>query len=150
MSDSDTVGDADVAGMVATCRPEWRVTAYERADEGTDFVAFVDCETPAGPREAVLKATTAGFVRPEVARAEPRLYELVGRETSIPVPEVYGAVDAHDEFPAPFYLLERVGGENHESDPTVLAADVRERVCRDAGANLADLHELRRSTGSVR
>jgi aminoglycoside phosphotransferase (APT) family kinase protein len=135
--------DEDVVAMVRACRPEWRATGHERAEEGTDFVAFVDCETPAGPRETVLKATTAGFVRPEVARAEPRLYELVGRETSIPVPEVYGAVDAHDEFPTPFYLLERVGGENHEADPTALPADVRGRVCRDAGANLAELHDLR-------
>jgi aminoglycoside phosphotransferase (APT) family kinase protein len=143
VSDSDDAVTADaVAAMVHACRPDWRCRGYERAEEGTDFVAFVDCETPAGPREAVLKATTAGFVRPEVARAEPRLYELVGRETSIPVPEVYGAVDAHDEFPAPFYLLERVGGENHEADPTALPDDVRERVCRDAGANLAELHEL--------
>jgi aminoglycoside phosphotransferase (APT) family kinase protein len=143
VSDSEDVADADVAGMVAACRPAWRVAGYERAAEGTDFVAFVDCETPDGPREVVLKATTAGFVRPEVARAEPRLYDLVGRETSIPVPAVYGFVDAHDEYPSPFYLLERVDGENVEADPTALPADVRERVCRDAGANLADLHELR-------
>ncbi len=27
---------------------------YEQAEEGTDFVAFVDCETPDAPREAVL------------------------------------------------------------------------------------------------
>jgi aminoglycoside phosphotransferase (APT) family kinase protein len=142
-SEADAVTAEAVAGMVAACRPEWRVAGYERAAEGTDFVAFVDCETPDGPREAVLKATTAGFVRPEVARAEPRLYELVGRETSVPVPAVYGSVDAHADYPAPFYLLERVAGENVESDPTALPVDVRERVCRDAGANLAQLHGLR-------
>lgn len=147
MSDTNGVGDADldfddVATMVRACRPEWRVTDHEEAAEGTDFVAFVDCETPDGPREAVLKATTAGFVAPEVARAEPRLYELVGRETSIPVPDVYGFVDGHPEYPAPFYLLERVDGENFESTPRALPTDVRERVCRDAGANLAELHEL--------
>lgn len=129
--------------MVRACRPEWRLRRYEEAAEGTDFVAFVDCETPDGTCEAVLKATTAGFVDPEVARAEPRLYELVGRETSIPVPDVYGFVDEHPEYPAPFYLLERVAGENFESNPTALPPDVRERVCRDAGANLAELHELR-------
>jgi aminoglycoside phosphotransferase (APT) family kinase protein len=138
-----TVSDADVAEMVRACRPEWRVQAFERAAEGTDFVAFVDCVTPDGPRRAVLKATTAGFVRPEVARAEPRLYDILCRETSIPVPEVYGAVDAHEAFPAPFYLLEHVDGTNVEADPGALSPAARERTCREAGRNLAELHELR-------
>lgn len=137
------VDDEAVAEMVAACRPEWRVTDYDRAAEGTDFVAFVDCETPEGSREAVLKATTAGFVDPTIARAEPRLYELLGRETSIPVPAVYGYVDEHSTHPAPFSLLERVAGRNYESDVGSLPADVREQVCREAGANLAELHELR-------
>ncbi len=57
-----------------------------------------------------------GFVDPEVARAEPRLYELVARETAVPVPEVYGFVDDHAEYPSPFYLLERLDGENYEFD----------------------------------
>lgn len=140
---SDGVTDADVAAMVRACRPAWHLTEYERAAEGTDFVAYVACETPDGPREAVLKATTAGFVEPEVARAEPRLYALVGSETSIPVPEVYGVVDDHADHPSPFYLLDRLDGENLESDPRSLGTDGRERVCRDAGANLAELHELR-------
>jgi aminoglycoside phosphotransferase (APT) family kinase protein len=138
----ESVTDADVAGMVRACPPEWRCRGYERAEEGTDFVAFVDCETPDGQRTAVLKATTAGFVEPEVARAEPRLYALAGRETSIPVPEVYGFVDDHAEYPSPFYLLERLDGENYESDPRSLGVDRRERVCRDAGTNLAELHGL--------
>jgi aminoglycoside phosphotransferase (APT) family kinase protein len=98
----------------------------------TDFVAFVECETPDGPREAVLE--------PEVARAEPGLYELVGRETSIPVPAVYGFVDEHPDYPTPCCLLERVAGESDESTAGSLPADVRERVCRDAGANLIVLH----------
>ena len=45
------------------------------------------------------------------ARSEPRLLELVGRETSVPVPDVYGYVDAHEKYPAPFYLMEYVEGD---------------------------------------
>jgi aminoglycoside phosphotransferase (APT) family kinase protein len=134
-------GDA-VAGMVRACRPTWRVRDYDPIDEGTDFVARVECATPEGDRTAVLKATTAGFVDPAVARAEPRFYELVGRKTDVPVPDVYGFVDDHDAYPAPFYLLEHVLGANVEDRYEMLAPAARERIVREAGANLAALHEL--------
>ena len=134
-------GDA-VAGMVRACRPTWRVREYDPVDEGTDFVARVACATPEGDRTAVLKATTAGFVTPEIARAEPRLYEFVGRETDVPVPAVYGFVDDHDTYPAPFYLLEHVDGENVEGRYGTLAPAARERIVREAGTNLAALHDL--------
>lgn len=142
MPDEADVTADDVAGMVRACRPGWRVLDNERSEFGTDFVCFVTCETPEGARETVLKATTAGFVDPDIARAEPRLLAVVGRETAIPVPEVYGFVDAHETYPAPFYLMERVDGVNAEGDPDALPAAARERVVREAGVNLADLHEL--------
>lgn len=134
--------EEDVAAMVRACVPEWRLKGFEHAAEGTDFVAIVDCTTPDGERTAVLKATTAGFVDPEVARAEPRLYKLVGRETSIPVPEVYGFVDRHAEHPAPFFLMEYLAGENVEGRPRSLPPTARDRIVREAGANLAALHDL--------
>ncbi|MFB6353002.1 MAG: phosphotransferase family protein [Halobacteriales archaeon] len=133
---------ADVAGMVRACRPGWCVVDLERSDAGTDFVCSVTCESQDGEREAVLKATTAGLVDPAVARAEPRLLELVGRETTIPVPAVYGFVDAHADYPAPFSLLERVDGVNLADDPGQLPGRARERVVREAGRYLAALHEL--------
>lgn len=138
---SDEPDRAAVAGMVEACAG-WTLRSYDRAAEGTDFVAVVDCTTPDGSRTAVLKATTAGFVDPEIARAEPRLYRLVGRETAIPVPDVYGFVDDHDAYPTPFYLLEYVDGENVEGRAGTLDPASRERVVREAGANLAALHEI--------
>lgn len=136
------MSDADIRRMVRACRPDWQVVDHDRSEFGTDLVAFVTCEAPDGRREAVLKANTAGFVDPAVARAEPRLLALVGRETPIPVPAVYGFVDAHDELPEPFVLLERVDGVNVEGDPERLPTAARERVVREAGAHLAALHEL--------
>ncbi|MFC7165395.1 hypothetical protein [Halospeciosus flavus] len=96
------VADASVRGMVDNLRPAWHVETIERAPHGTDFVAILDIRTPAGPKQAVLKATTADLVDPVVARAEPRLLTLLDNETSIPVPTVYGSCDAHPEYPAPF------------------------------------------------
>ncbi len=141
MSD-DAIDVPTVAGMVAACRDDWTLDSFERVEQGTDFVASVTCDTPSGERRAVLKATIAEWMAPEIARAEPRLFELVGRETAIPVPEVYGFRDRHDEYPAPFYLVERLPGENLEGRPETLAPAARERVLREAGEHLAALHEL--------
>lgn len=138
----ESVSDDDVVEMVRTCCPDWRVGDLERSEFGTDLVCFVTCTTPRDQHGAVLKATTAGFVDPEVARAEPRLLRLVGRETTIPVPEVFGFVDAHETFPAPFYVMGRVDGENFEGRPDDLSPTARECVVREAGTNLAELHEL--------
>ncbi|PSQ32953.1 aminoglycoside phosphotransferase, partial [Halobacteriales archaeon SW_12_69_24] len=122
MDDSVEIDEGAVAGMVEACRPDWTVEAFERSGYGTDLVCSLTCGTPGGRREAVLKATTADFVPPEIARSEPRLLELVGRETSVPVPDVYGYVDAHEEYPAPFYLMEYVEGENFQGRPGALPA----------------------------
>jgi len=136
------VSDEAVRGMVAAIEPEWAVESIERSPHGTDFVATLDVRTPDDRRTVVLKATTADLVDPPIARSEPRLFELVGRETAIPVPDVFGYRDAHEEFPAPFYLAEHVEGTNLEDDPGSLPPVARERVVRDAGRNLAELHEL--------
>ena len=128
--------------MVAHLRPEWLVDAIRRSEYGTDLVAVLDVVTPDGRLDVVLKATTADFVAPAIARSEPRLLDLVGRETAIPVPQVFGFVDSHPEYPAPFYVMERVSGRNYEGRPADLAADARERVVVEAGRNLARLHDL--------
>ncbi|MCU4973398.1 phosphotransferase [Halobacteria archaeon AArc-m2/3/4] len=136
--------DVDVRGMVATLQPEWSVDAIERSPHGTDFVAMLSVRPSAGDRarDVVLKATTADFVAPTIARSEPRFLELVSRETSIPVPDVFGYCDYHEEYPAPFYLIEHVEGENYENRSGDLSPLGRERVLREAGRNLAELHEL--------
>lgn len=146
MPDEDSldadVSDAAVRGMVETLVDDWHVDAVDRCPHGTDFVATLDVRTPGGPRTVVLKATTADLVPPEIARSEPRLLDLVGRETAIPVPAVFGYRDVHPEYPAPFYLLEHVDGANVEGRPRALSPEARERIVRDAGRYLAALHDL--------
>ena len=145
MSDDEPeadVADRRITAMIDAIDSELRVGAIDRIDEGTEFVARVALETPDGPCDAVLKATTADLVDPPVARAEPRLLALVDEETAIPVPTVYGFCERHDDLPAPFVLLEFVDGENYENRIDDLPSAQRERICRDAGRNLARLHEL--------
>lgn len=140
--DEASVGEADVRGMVAHLRPEWDLRESTVSDHGTDFVCYLTVDTGDGRRRAVLKATTADLVDPVIARSEPRLLELVGRETTVPVPKVFGYADDHPDYPAPFYLMEHVEGENFEGRPRELPREARDWVVREAGENLAELHEL--------
>lgn len=138
-----TVGEAAVHEMVHACRPAWTVTGVERVEEGTDFVAVVDLAGEGAPATAVLKATTAGFVDPAVARSEPLLFEYVAAETDVPVPAVYGACGEQPELPAPFYLVEHVDGAVNAPDAVAdFGEDAIRRTLREAGENLAALHEL--------
>lgn len=140
-SGAEQVSDSAVRGMLAEIKPDWRVTSIERSPHGTDLVAILTVRTPT-QRSVVLKATTADFVDPIVARSEPRLLELANRETSIPVPAVFGYCDDHEQYPAPFYVMEYVEGENYEGRLEDLSVAARKTLLREAGSNLAELHEL--------
>ncbi|MFC4549035.1 MULTISPECIES: phosphotransferase family protein [Halorussus] len=131
----------DVLGrMVREVRPEWTLRAATPAEEGTDVVYFLTVDTGEGTRECVLKACE--FLDPEAFRPEPYLLDLLDRRTSIPVPGIVGAVDDHDDLPAPFFLMERLDGEVREGDARDLAPEAMERIARDAGRNLGRLHRL--------
>lgn len=140
-----------IAEMIHFLEPSWSVEAITRSASGTDFVASVDIEASDGLRTTVLKATTADHVAPETARAEPRILSFIGRETSIPVPTVFGYCDEHTEYPTPFYLMDHVQGENYESRVRSLSQTERTAILREAGQNLAKLHMLGplRRTGRI-
>lgn len=129
--------------MVEVIKPGWRVDAVERSAQGTDLVAILNVRPPNGSLKAVLKATTADWVDPIVARSEPRFLKLLGQETAIPVPTVYGYRDEHLDLPAaPFYLMSHEEGTNFEGLSEELAPAARETVLREAGEYLADIHRL--------
>jgi aminoglycoside phosphotransferase (APT) family kinase protein len=140
MDFDEELPDGTLGRMVREIRSEWSVREAAPAAEGTDIVYFVTVETPAGSHECVLKICE--FLDPEAFRPEPHLLGVVDRRTSIPVPSVVGAVDDHPDLPAPFFLMDRCDGEVRENDARDLPGDVMERVARDAGRNLAELHAL--------
>ncbi|WP_435179982.1 phosphotransferase family protein [Halorussus sp. AFM4] len=140
MDTDEAPADATLRRMLREVRPEWSLREAAPADGGTDLVYFLDVETPDGPRECVLKACE--FLDPEAFRPEPYLLTLADRRTSIPVPSVLGAVDDHPDLPAPFFLMERRDGEVRENGARELPADAMERIARDAGRWLGELHGL--------
>lgn len=129
--------------MVEAIKPSWAVESVEPSVEGTDDVLFLTVETSTGRREVVLKAFSEEVVSPSVAPAEPRVLELLAARTDIPVPAVIGAVDGHPDLPCPFFLAERVPGENGAGQFDDLSTATLERVLGAAGSHLADLHDVR-------
>lgn len=130
---------ADLASGVTAVDSDWTLREATYCEHGTDAVYFLTVETPEGDREVVLKARD--FLPPERFRAEPHTLRVVGARTDIPVPEVYGVVTDHDRLPTPFFLMERLSGENLEGRDERLDADARRRVVETAGRNLAALHD---------
>ena len=138
-TDAD-LADPTVAELVAAIEPEWHVQRIRRYESGTDFVARVSLAGRHAPRRVVLKATTAGLVEPACARTEPLMLRALADEPLIPVPRLYGAVQDHPDFPAPFYLVEWKHGQLIEDDDRIPESR-RRSIMRQAGRILAQLHE---------
>lgn len=133
----------DFVDMAQQLRPAWDVVAVELVPEGVNSTAILTVETDTGRQQVVLKAATSSAPLVETrTSAEPRLLSLLDRETSVPVPTVYGICDSHDRYPSPFFLLEYLDGESFEHRGDALSPQVRETVFREAGRNLASLHQV--------
>lgn len=124
--------------MIQCIRPEWTVHENTPVTSGTDAISFITVETESGRQETVLKACTA--VPPADFRPEPYVLSLLEMETSVPVPRVIGAVDAHTDLPAPFFLMERCEGVL--ADDVDLTPGMRERMARAAGRFSGEYHAV--------
>ncbi|WP_436911945.1 phosphotransferase family protein [Halosimplex marinum] len=144
----DPLPDDQVAAAVAALRAGWTVLDAEPMPAGSDIVYGVTVRDARDRRrEAVLKCFRSdGPVdgrSPERFLVEVDLLELVGRETDIPVPEVYGTYRSRDGLPGPAFLMGRLPGE----PPLGVAVGGREaaaeRLLRESGRLLARVHDLR-------
>ena len=138
----DRTADSDtIQRMVQQIEPNWRVVDARPATAGQHIVYLLTVETGNGTRDCVLKATPDG--KPATCDVEARMLTIVAEHTTVPVPEVFGAVDEHPDLPAPFFLSERMPGEDF--DRTGLG-DLPDRqldaLARSSGRHLASLHAL--------
>ncbi|WP_135363555.1 phosphotransferase family protein [Halosimplex halophilum] len=144
----DPLSAEQVAAAVAALRANWTVLDAEPMPAGSDIVYGVTVrDAHDRRREVVLKCFRRdGPVEgrsPERFFVEVDLLELVGRETAIPVPEVYGAYRSRDGLPAPAFLMERLPGEPPLGVAAEGRAAVAERLLRESGRYLARIHDLR-------
>lgn len=133
-----TVDDDVVRGIFDREFPDWTLDSWREADEGTDFVAMLDCSTPAGATRVVLKVQD--FLDPVSFRPEPRLMRLVAERTELPVPEVLALNLDDGEFP-PYFVMNYVEGDQISSIDELSESALR-RVAREAGGYLVQIHEM--------
>jgi aminoglycoside phosphotransferase (APT) family kinase protein len=141
VTDETAIGTSTIERAVGTVDSAWSLRGHEPATGGYLPVHLLDIDTPDGPKRAVLKASpddeTHGI------DVEARILRLLDVHTSLPVPEVYGAVDEHDDLPAPFFLSAYAPGVTVERDELDTLTEGRiERLARASGRYLAELHEL--------
>lgn len=136
-----TIARETIHEAVRTVARDWRVLRADPATAGFMPVYHLAVETPSGSRECYLKATPregGGGVG-----LEARLLSILGAHTSVPVPEVYGAVDEGEDLPAPLFLMESVPGETvARPDQPEVPPEIQEGIARSLGRHLADLHGL--------
>jgi aminoglycoside phosphotransferase (APT) family kinase protein len=143
-----------LASTVSAIRPDWRLLDADPIPAGSDIVYTVtvapternegDSEAT---HEAVLKcfrpSDTLSFRTHERFLVEVDLLELVGRETDLPVPTVFGVCESHEDLPVPAFLMERCPGEPVAEVPVGRSDGVSDRLVRESGRYLARIHDLR-------
>jgi len=131
-----------ITEMVHTVNPEWSVTDHTPAKGGYLPVHLLSINTPSGPTRIVLKASPDDHGHG--IDTEARIFRILDAHTSIPVPEVYGAVDEHDTLPSPYFLMEYIPGTTIERPELhTVSKEVLEHVARASGRYIAELHTLR-------
>ncbi|MFB6138911.1 MAG: phosphotransferase family protein [Halosimplex sp.] len=144
----DPLSDERVASAVAAVRADWAVVRAEPMPAGSDIVYGVTVrDAEDRTRDVVLKCfRAAGPVEgrdPDRFLVEVDLLELVGRESDVPVPAVYGVRRSHGAVPAPAFLMEHLPGEPPLGVAVGDGGPVAERLLADAGRYLARIHDLR-------
>ncbi|MBV0923358.1 phosphotransferase family protein [Halomicroarcula limicola] len=121
-------------------------------ESGPDYEGF-SFETPAGGHqsdvymvtlrhggesyEVVVKFKPAGDAPFAV---EPKLHEYVADRTDVPVPRILVFKEDPEMDVRPYFVTERVHGENLAEEFAGLSTEDRRRVMRQAGAVLGDMH----------
>jgi len=150
----DPLSRAELASTISAIRPDWQLVDADPIPDGSDIVYTVtvapterDGTDPEATREAVLKcfrtADALSFRTHERFLVEVDLLELVGRETDIPVPAVFGVSESHDDHPMPAFLMEQRPGESVSNVPVDGTDGVFDRLVRESGRYLAQIHDLR-------
>jgi hypothetical protein len=139
--------------MVQTVEPGWRLAEATPVDAGFSSVYRVRVETGTGAgtrtddgegtgeREFYLKIGLGG--EGDGIPADARISALLAERTEIPIPDVLGVVDEHDDLPAPFHLTAPLAGEELVYEAVGWAEDAfLERLAYGVGRNLGRLHRV--------
>ena len=131
-----------LTAMVSQIRPNWHLQEASLAESGWTALYHLVLETPDGPRNCVLKASPFDE-EPAGIDAEAHIQAVVRAHTSIPVPEVLGAVDDHETLRTPYFLMEELPGEPVPmAEVGSLPDSTLRQVTHETGRYLGQLHEV--------
>lgn len=138
----DTLPDGTIERMLRCVEPDWTLLSTTPAERGFCRVYRVTVERASEGRQTLYLKATPGENDGGIP-ADARLLAVLGRRTGIPVPEVRGVVDTHDEVPAPFYVMTAMPGEELSYERVGrLPDDTLRTLAEQVGASLGDLHNI--------
>lgn len=135
------ISDPTLAEMVQVVDPGWEFREAVPAERGFCSVYRVVVTRDGTSRERYVKASPDG--RAWAIPTEARIQSVLDAHTSIPVPEVLGVVDDHENLPTPYYLMSALPGEDVAYERVCrLEDDALRRLAREMGRHLAELHAI--------
>ena len=129
-----------VRRVVSNRKDEWTVTGVDGIPGSANSLYAVDLSTPNGERTVICKCNQN--TAPAAFRTEPYLLEAIGRRTTVPVPEVLAVADDGSEDVGSLFVMEQCDGTGVATRARELEPAVRERIARDAGRYLGQIHDL--------
>jgi aminoglycoside phosphotransferase (APT) family kinase protein len=128
----------DIEAVLDESGPDYDSFDYERPTAGHQGEVFLVTLYHQGQEYEVVIKFQAGD--PASFALEPYLHDYVADRTDIPVPHIL----VHKKEPTldvpPYFVTERIEGQNLAESIGELATDVRESVVRQAGEILGDMH----------
>lgn len=127
--------------IITTIDPAASLRDARYVDGGHHIVYRLKLERPTGVETAYLKATPDD--KPGTVNLDARLLAGIGSRSSIPVPDVIGSVDEHEDLPAPYALFETKPGTAYSRlELPAMPDDKLEQLAEQTGHWLAKLHAL--------
>lgn len=145
MNRADPLNVEEVTSMIAAVDPDWRVRKTSTDEARLTSVARVEVEPPSGVREVIVKAHGGAdsATSPIEITTEATLLSILGHRTALPVPTVLGLVDEAPDLPTPFFVMSVVpGAQVPKRDVGTISDGALERLARESGRALAQLHQL--------
>jgi aminoglycoside phosphotransferase (APT) family kinase protein len=139
--DAREIAESTLADVVALVDPDWDLQDATVADRGFCSVYRLAVDADGAIRTLYLKASPDGEAWS--IPTEARLQAVLRAHTSIPVPEIVGAVDDHPDLPTPCYCMTALPGAELPYERVArLDDDALRRLARGTGAHLGELHSV--------
>ena len=135
-----TLGYDTVAAMLRAVDPDWQLRSMTAVERGFSRVFRATVTDGGGEARTVYLKATPGHDDGGIP-ADARLLALLGHRPAVPVPTVLGAVDDHEDLPAPFYVMTAADGDELPYERIGrLPDDVLRTLARQVGVALGTLH----------